>query len=378
MDLDKDQEAVAAPPPRNDQPLTGVSARLIADEIDIEGRPPRVTVALYPQQIGPTDRRTRPLWHLVRPRPGVLVSLNSSVDRVRAVWLTVEGASPDWNPGWVRWVTVGREVSELAGGSAVSAQDRLSEDRSALKLLLLPQEHREVTLEFDACLDEETKTGAYDFDVVVTDASDGTAATTPGQLVLRHPDATLLDMLPAIYHEAMAEMTDPNRPYDDPPFFTRYLRGYEDTIEPIRQKLQRLHEYFGVFSATPEMIPWLATWVGMALDDNWSEMKRRILICEAVQLYRWRGTRRGLSRYLEIYAGATPTINDQPVAGVRLGPNTLLGHGTVFGNVAPHTFVVTLAVPDPALVNPETVHRIIRMQAPAHTAYRLNIIRRSH
>jgi hypothetical protein len=115
----------------------------------------------------------------------------------------------------------------------------------------------------------------------------------------------------------------------------------------------------------------------MVLDENWPVLKRRRLIAQAVELYRWRGTKRGLSDYLEIYTGARPTIHDQPYPGMRLGESARLGPGNKLGGVLPHTFVVTLAVPDLTAINEQIVRQIIESEKPAHTAYRLQIVERA-
>jgi phage tail-like protein len=147
--------------------------------------------------------------------------------------------------------------------------------------------------------------------------------------------------------------------------------------EPLQRTLDQLDQLYGPFSTPSDFLLWLAAWVIMPLDENWPEMRRRKLIAEAVHLYRWRGTKKGLSRYLEIYCGVKPDINDQPVEGMRLGPEAKLGSkATVLGDVPPHTFVVTIALPENSKVNEQTIHDIIRYEKPAHTAYALRISRR--
>jgi len=66
-------------------------------------------------------------------------------------------------------------------------------------------------------------------------------------------------------------------------------------------------------SAPDECLPWLASFVGLMLDDRWAAAPspngqapndvRRRYIREAVWLFRNRGTLPGLKRFLEIYTG---------------------------------------------------------------------------
>jgi phage tail-like protein len=360
------------------QPLQAIEASIFPDTLDI---------ALQPKPLGSPLERLRPLWHEPPMLPRMGITIASTDTRPRLVSLTVESNAEGWNPLWVKWTIPVRTVSELLGGDAVSAQDVLSDDDTHLQLLLLPGETREVTLELRTVLDQDTYARDYSFDMVVTDVNDGSRSAVTAMLRLRHPISDFESHLPAMYADEMNAMQAAATEDEPTPFFRRYLRGFDDASAPMRETLDNLHRFFDAFEAPPDFLPWLATWVGIVLDENWPEMKRRRLIREAVELYRWRGTRRGLSRYLEIYAGVRPEINDKPFRGMRLGPNTRLGvdlsdpsrleQNTVLGDVPHHSFVVTIAVPDPNAVNEQTVRDIIEVQKPAHCAYVARIVRRA-
>jgi len=346
------------------------------DGLHAELQPDHLQVALQP----PADPAPNGgLWHRVTPPRGMLVRMMSSSDQVRIIRLTIESDNPRWHPGWPRWSYAVRRAPELIGGHAVDAQDVLSQDGASLTLLMLPAETREATLEITAALDGETMPGRYQCNIRLTDVTEGGVGESgllEGTVELRHPPSLLLDQLPSIYHDALDELEEEAADDQMAPFFARFLRGFDDTLEPLERLLPVLHRYFGAYSTPGDFLPWLACWVALALNENWSEMRRRRLIAEAVELYRWRGTRKGLARYLEIYAGARPEINDQPFRGWRLGADALLGQNTVLGDVADHTFVITLAVPDPAAVNEQIVRDIIDSEKPAHTGYSLRIVRR--
>ncbi|BDI34264.1 hypothetical protein CCAX7_63150 [Capsulimonas corticalis] len=361
----------------NDTPETqSQPARRAADfGIDLNLIPDELDVPLRAEQ--KPDGSAASLWHRTQASPGAMVSLWSRDTRLRIVRLTVQSEAASWNGRWARWTYAVRRAPEIQGGGALDAQDVLSEDGSALTLLLLPGEQRSVTLEFLPVLDGVTRTGDYPFTVVVTDVGDSRITDTPGRLRLTHPPASLLDLLPAIYAGPSVSPNARFAPYEDPPFFTRFLRGFEDASEPLQNLLNRRERLFDLQQTPADFLPWLAGWVSLALDENWPELKRRRLIREAVDLYRWRGTRRGLSRYLEIYTGTIPRIEDQPFTGMRLGPTSLLGKDTLLGGVGAHTFVVTLAVPNPRAVNERIVRDIIESEKPAHAAYDLRIVHRA-
>ncbi len=342
------------------------SVELVFDEITLTLR----------QAPAPVPAERRPTSHYAGAQAGVDVRLQSEDDRPRLVHLSARSDAPGWNPHWVRWSYAARRTPPDLGGDALAAQDAVAEDGRTLALLLLPGERREATLEFHAALDGETQPGDHDFEVVLTDAETGAEAHAVGLARLRHPLSGLLQSLPALYTPSPTAPAHRLAPYEGPSFFERFLRGFEDAGEPLDELLTGLHRHFDADTAPADFLPWLATWVALDLDQNWLQLRRRRLIKEAIWLYRWRGTRPGLSRYIELYCGVRPEINDQPFSGMKLGPGTLLGRDTVLGGVRPHTFLVTLAVPDPSALNEETIRLIIESQKPAHTAYELRIVGR--
>ncbi|HVT11701.1 MAG TPA: phage tail protein [Fimbriimonadaceae bacterium] len=355
--------------------LEGIEAELTPDYAFRE---------LRPKPRGVSPERLGMLWHEV-PRPrGATLKLSADDGRSHKLHICVESSDGRWRPQWIKWSFPTRQARELQGGDSLTAQDELHDEDRRLNLMLTANETRYINLEFVASLDGETGTGDFPFEVVIqditADANGGAGELrVNGILCLTHPDAKLLDQLPSLYREALHDLREDVGGYQDPPFFERYLRGFEDTFEPLQATLEQLDTLFGPYSTPSDFLLWLGTWVVMPLDENWPEMRRRKLIAEAVELYRWRGTKRGLSRYLEIYCGVKPEINDQPVEGMRLGPDAKLGtKATVLGDVPPHTFVVTIALPDNAKINEQTIHDIIRYEKPAHTAYALRVVRRGH
>jgi phage tail-like protein len=121
-----------------------------------------------------------------------------------------------------------------------------------------------------------------------------------------------LDYLPAIYH--------------DDPYVGQFLMPFEDVLEGFRYLLDDIDRYFAPALTDQAFLPWLATWVALVLDEEWDDAKRRRLIGEAVQLYRWRGTVYGLKRYLEIYTGLVPEIREwRWPGGMQIGVASRIG-----------------------------------------------------
>jgi phage tail-like protein len=163
--------------------------------------------------------------------------------------------------------------------------------------------------------------------------------------------------------------------YSEDEFVGRFLLIFESIMGPIESRIGDLHKLYDPAQTPADFLPWLAGWLGLVLDENWPLERRRALVQEATSLYRWRGTKRGLSRYLEIYTGYKPEITDT-AEGFTLGGTTKLGENAILGQPAPaFTFVVTFNLSEEAKkeFDQNTVRQIIESEKPAHTAYILNI-----
>lgn len=157
-------------------------------------------------------------------------------------------------------------------------------------------------------------------------------------------------------------------------FLNRFLFIFEDTLRPLQLMAENLHYYFHPLTTPTELVPWLATWVNLVLDDNWTLEQRRNLIYTAPELYSRRGTRRGLTEYLTLYTGVVPDISEY-VDGMVLGPETRLGINTTIAGRERHRFTVTMYLPEmteeEVSYKEQNIRRIIDAEKPAHTTYQL-------
>jgi phage tail-like protein len=173
--------------------------------------------------------------------------------------------------------------------------------------------------------------------------------------------------------------------YADDELMGRFLMLFESFWAPIERTIDQLPFYLDPRTSPPDLLPWLACWLDLVLDERWPEEKRRRLLRSAVTLYRKRGTRQGLREYLEIYTGQVPLIVEHRAHNFRIGPDARLGPGIALGTQnVPHTFAVVLRLPPIRAQDGRTVEqqederchmieRIIEAEKPAHTAYALRI-----
>ncbi|MEZ4733133.1 MAG: phage tail protein [Caldilineaceae bacterium] len=127
--------------------------------------------------------------------------------------------------------------------------------------------------------------------------------------------------LPAIFQERPAA--------DQEPYLGQFLRPFEQVLTTFDDLLAVIDQNFAFALAPDEFVSWLAGWIALALDEEWEDEQRRRLLSEAMDLYRWRGTARGLKRYLEIYTGLSPESIDiragRRPAGMQIGVASRIG-----------------------------------------------------
>jgi phage tail-like protein len=156
-------------------------------------------------------------------------------------------------------------------------------------------------------------------------------------------------------------------------FMGRFLMIFESIFTPIERMVDHIELYLDPAIMPEDFLPWIASWLDLVLDENWPVEKRRRLVSSAVDLYRWRGTRRGLREYLTVYTSVEPMITEH-LGGVSLDGQARLGENTVLGEGRDHCFTVTLEVDDVFAIDLDRVKAIIEAEKPAHTAYILHVV----
>ncbi|HZU76505.1 MAG TPA: phage tail protein, partial [Dehalococcoidia bacterium] len=134
----------------------------------------------------------------------------------------------------------------------------------------------------------------------------------------------------------------------------RFLLIFESIWEPLEQRQDHMALYFDPSTCPAQFLYWLAAWLGLTIGPQTEEGRLRALLSEAVELHRWRGTRYGLTRLLEICTGVTPLISE-------VASNRALLH-------------IRIALPPEAAVDRDAIERIVRANKPAHAGYLLEII----
>lgn len=300
---------------------------------------------------------TEPLQGLlVNPGAGseMVVKLKNVGTRSLQIHLQVEG---NFAPEWCR---IGMEGNELGPGQQMDAvlYFQLPADYFEQQHTLSPGES--LTLNY------QVRLYAY-YEELGTQQQQ--VETQYFNLCVR-PHSLYLDFLPAIYREV--------------DFVGRLLKIFEQSFEPTVQTLDMLWAYLNPLTAPEALLPFLAHWVAFPLEPRWSSDRQRHLIHQAMELYRWRGTKRGLRLYLHLYTNLPLDddiseetekhicIQELFSQGFRVG-STRVGRESLLGGGRPHHFIVRLRPELPGQVNETLIRTILDREKPAFSTYDLYI-----
>lgn len=175
----------------------------------------------------------------------------------------------------------------------------------------------------------------------------------PG-LVNPHP---LVTALPALYQgEAFTE---------------RFLSVFDDLIAPVHTTIDTMDAYLDPRLAPVDFLPWLAGWVGIELDGNWSEAQQRRMVGRAVDLLQWRGTARGVVALIRHYLDVEEDdvdVQDSGAVAWSATPN-----GPIPGSAVP-SVQVTVRTADSDGIDARRLESLVRTSVPAHVIPSIEVV----
>jgi phage tail-like protein len=142
--------------------------------------------------------------------------------------------------------------------------------------------------------------------------------------------------------------------YADNDFLARFLLLFQNVWEPLEQRQDHIEMYFDPRTSPASFLSWLAGWLDLSFNQHWPETRRRRLLAEAIDLYRWRGTSYGLERIIEVCTGITPQVTDSPAQ--------------------PYIFDVKITLPKGGDTDRQLIEDLIQAHKPAHAGYRLEVL----
>lgn len=121
-----------------------------------------------------------------------------------------------------------------------------------------------------------------------------------------YPRTTSLQHLPSVYRQDPVSAD----------FLDRFLAIADAVFGTVADAADRMAWYFDpewtpaerTKAGETDFLSWLASWLGLALEQEWPEAVRRRLVEQAHRLYALRGTPAGLRRHVALVTGVEPQI----------------------------------------------------------------------
>jgi phage tail-like protein len=152
-------------------------------------------------------------------------------------------------------------------------------------------------------------------------------------------------------------------------FAERLVSAFDQLTAPIYATLDCIDAYFDPWTTPPDVLEWLAGWVGVMFDDLLPLERRRLLVSEIVSLYRVRGTALGLAKYLAIVTGVEVEIEESGGATWSSTPG-----GAPPGESRPR-LLVRLITDDPDSMDVRRVNLLVGDNKPAHVPHTVEVVR---
>ncbi len=148
----------------------------------------------------------------------------------------------------------------------------------------------------------------------------------------------------------------------------RFTEGLDTVLAPVFVTLDCLDAYLDPRLTPPDFLPWLASWVGIELDETWPDGRQRAMVAAAARLHSDRGTHRGLVDYLKLLTGGEIELIES--GGTRWSAEP---GATPPGATTPGLQVI-VRVSDPSSVNRARLDRAVRDARPAHLPYQVQVL----
>lgn len=292
--------------------------------------------------------------HPGQPSEMIVLVKNLTAHPIRLEF-QAEGSFPS------QWCRIGKEGNEIAPSGQMQAvlyfqvPATFFEDQQAIapyKKDKLDLNFRcFVTLHLDQGTDTEQIARSDEFSIYV------------------RPWSNYMEFLPLLYREV--------------DFIGRFMKIFEQAYQPVIDNFSVMWANLDPLTSPQKLLPFLAHWVAWQVDYTWDLQQQRRLIRHAVELYRWRGTRKGLRLYLYLYTGLPldenlPNETDKHISITESFGNSFilndapLGDAVLGGGQAYH-FVVRLRSKQGTMIHEELIRRIIEQEKPAFCTYELYI-----
>ncbi len=145
--------------------------------------------------------------------------------------------------------------------------------------------------------------------------------------------------------------------YQEEDFTQRFVSTFDTALAPVIATLDGLPGYVDPWLAPTDFLDWLAGWVGVEVDEEWTVPQRRQIVAGAALRHRRRGTAAGIADVVRL------TVDEECDVEIEEGGTSLAPVMTVRVRVA-HVDSVDV----------RRVEAVIVSVKPAHVAHLLEVV----
>lgn len=152
---------------------------------------------------------------------------------------------------------------------------------------------------------------------------DGRQTPRIRRMRLDFPRQTSLDQMPLVFRDS-PESED---------FSERFLALFDSFLDDVDEQIARMPALLDVDGVPDSVLPWLGSFLDIAMDPAWDATRRRRLLQAAPKLYRMRGTVDGMRAAIRLVFDVDPVIREaaNERAWGALGAVELNGGVRLFG-----------------------------------------------
>lgn len=147
----------------------------------------------------------------------------------------------------------------------------------------------------------------------------------------------------------------------------RLLGALDEVTAPVHCTLDSLESYFDPKLAPEDFLEWLASWLGVELDEAWPDERRREVVASAAAAYRMLGTAAGLREALSRFVDGQVEVEES--GGVAWSDQS----GGALPGRPDFEIVVRIRAADPSAVPVARLDAMVAAVKPAHVTHRIEV-----
>ena len=98
---------------------------------------------------------------------------------------------------------------------------------------------------------------------------------------------------------------------DDSSFFVRFVSMFQELANPLLEDADNIEHVLDPTVAPESMVRWMGSWIGLdSIDPQSSSELQRLVVRSSARTLSWRGTKAGLTEFLQMTSGAPAEVTD--------------------------------------------------------------------